>query len=79
MDNLKEGSIWEREDDATIPKSIYSKLAKEDYESCRDFINMKFGRGALKAFDKASIMGGENDYEQGRIDGLIEAVKIFRD
>jgi len=33
----------------------------------------------LEKFKKAIKKAGDNEYETGRIDGLIEAIKILRD
>lgn len=79
MDNLKEGSSWEREDDATLPpkEDSYDRLARLEAESMYDFINMNYGRGALQKFKEATQKVADNDYETGRVDGLLEAIKIL--
>lgn len=65
-----------------IPKKqvgAYDRLAQEEGVDMEDFVNMKFGRFALEAFRKSKVKMADNDYETGRIDGLLEAIRIFRD
>lgn len=61
------------------PKDPYDKLAQIEFEDMEDFINMKFGRKALTDFRKAVVKAADNEYETGRVDGLIEAIRILRD
>lgn len=82
-DNLKEGSSWEVEplDTVTPTKeqiSNYDRLAQLEATDMEDFVNNQFGRGALSRFIKAKVKQADNEYETGRIDGLLEAIRIFR-
>lgn len=60
-------------------ENSYDKLAQIEAADMEDFVNMKFGRKALEEFRKAKVKCADNDYETGRIDGLLEAIRIFRD
>ena len=84
MDNLKEGSSWERSPYDTVSptkgqKDNYDRLAQLEADDMADFINIRFGRKALADWKKAIVKMADNEYEQGRIDGLIEAIRILRD
>lgn len=57
----------------------YNKLQKEESEDVLDYVNMKYGRGAYQLFKTHLEKSAENEYETGRIDGLLEAVRILRD
>lgn len=59
--------------------NTYDKLQEIESIDMEDFVNMKFGRRALEDFKKAKIKADNNDYETGRIDGLIEMLRILRD
>jgi len=75
---------WSRENDSSISSSIieedsYDKLAQSDARSVENFVEIHYGDNKLEKFKKAIKKAGDNEYETGRIDGLIEAIKILRD